>query len=147
MAWGLKSKCSLLCRSIALNTHRVDCECIQDVFGTKWNLRLLAHCPHAFSASERCTWEIVNRVKWMWMHTDWGLGVLCRLVALTSTHTHTGSQSGLVLTHTTRGTRQAGQTIMYFKKKSWLLKNVLSMHWRGASREGDKRSISFSFIY
>ncbi len=39
----------------------------------------------------------------MWMHTDWGLGVLCRLVALTSTHTHTHtqavSQSGLVLTH------------------------------------------------
>lgn len=34
------------------------------------------------------------------MYTDWGLGVLCRLVALTSTHTYTGSQSGLVLTHT-----------------------------------------------
>ncbi len=49
----------------APNTHRVHCDCMQDAFGTKLNLRLLAQCPHAFSASERCTCEIVNRVKWM----------------------------------------------------------------------------------
>lgn len=54
------------------------------------------------------------------MHTDWGLGVLCRLVALTSTHTHTqaGRQSGLVLTHTyNQGHSASGANNHVFKKE------------------------------
>lgn len=33
------------------------------------------------------------------MYTDWGLGVLCRLVALTSTHTHRQSVRACFNTH------------------------------------------------
>lgn len=49
----------------APNEHRVDCDSLRDAFWTELNLRLFAHCPDAFIASERCTCEIVNRVKWM----------------------------------------------------------------------------------